>query len=493
MRLLAILGALLLLFTPPSLTLPTTLLRQAESLVEGREYAAALDRYNQVAALVRSPLPFDRMGGVYLRKRQLDAAEERFGQALAIDSGDARALLGLSVVHSERGGYDKAIALLGRVPRAWPYGFETRFRLGIAYLQSFDFARAEDTLDSLLTAKPNDVHAAVLHYYLGLAALERDRSVAYSHFASAAQLVSDSAVNSDASRYLADSAADSDVSDRPDLKALARVMQDVLGELRGQSNGRAHTAALLGHALLQVGEKHLARWQLEEAVAARPDSADTQAYLGYAYWLEGRDEQAMRALEVAVWLDPSRPLGHYFRGVVLRGQRRLDEAASEFLEAIRLDQGSAEAYVELGRTLVLQARYAAAGEAFERALRLRPGDEKLELLAARFYLDHAFQVERGLEIVSSVVARAPDNADVEDALGWALYLNGQADKAGQALRRAIALAPYMARPRYHLAVLLENLGDTNGAVAEYRRTIDLDLDGALAQRAAAAIEAIQRN
>lgn len=457
---------LLLTSIPPILTLPVAWLHQADHLVEQREYTRALERYANAMRFVESSGLHSRVGNVYLRRNQVDEATAHFMRALALDAGSPEALLGLALIALERGRYGEAAGLLERAREIRPSDPEIAYRLGIAYLWDFEFERAAAVFGSVGDqTSAGTTWAPKAAYGLGLAYLAWDLDLARSQFAK--------------------------VSGDPDIDRMARLMQGVSEELGEMPEEEAYARARLGHTLLQVGQKRLARWYLENAVARRPDYVEARAYLGYAYWQEGREQEALEALQEAVRLGPSLPIVHYFMGIVLRGQHRLSEAAAEFGEMIRLDGASAEAYVELAHTLTVQSRYAEAERAFDEAMRLRPEDVEMKLVAIWFHLDHLFDVQRGLQIARETARIAPSDPDVEDAVGWALYVNGHVDEAEKVLRQAVAVAPFSARARYHLAVLLRSRGDFAGAEAEYRRAIDLDTEGGFARRAADAIKSMQ--
>ena len=501
------LAFLLLLLTPPGLTTSIAALRQADLLVEQKEYARALKTYTSLFELIDPSILHTRIGNVYLQKRQLDDARAHFQQALALDAKDANALLGLGLVALQRNKYEEAIDALQQAQAADSGEPEIDYQLGIAYLESFDFERARTAFGRVINAKDSDGRwKAKAYYKLGLAYLPQDISIARSYFA---LVENDSHVEGLASTH----SESSEVSglapirvDLSDVSGLARLMQREIGELGMTPNNEAYVAARLGHALLQADEERLARYYLEKAVKLQPDYAEAKAYLGYAYWVEGRQQEALGMLRDAIALDPSQPVGHLLLGIALREpryggsnrsdrdrQQQLSESIDEFRQAIRLDKGNADAYVELGNTLVLQARYTDARDAFEKAMSLRPNDVQLKLAAIWFHLDHLFEVDRGLEIARDAAQIAPTNAEVKDALGWALYANGQIHEAEEVLREAINGAPFSAKAHYHLAVLLERRGDKKGAEAEYRRAIDLDIEGDIARRAEDAVRAMRGN
>jgi Flp pilus assembly protein TadD len=61
-------------------------------------------------------------------------------------------------------------------------------------------------------------------------------------------------------------------------------------------------------------------------------------------------------------------------------------------------------------------------------------------------------------VAEKAMAKAPSNANAIDTLGWALFQNGQVDRALQLLRDARLREPGNPDIRYHLAAVLAQSG-----------------------------------
>jgi Tfp pilus assembly protein PilF len=71
------------------------------------------------------------------------------------------------------------------------------------------------------------------------------------------------------------------------------------------------------------------------------------------------------------------------------------------------------------------------------------------------------------------------------------FLDGKADKAEEALRRALELDPQLVSARFHLARLLLLDGQESAAAAEYQQVVDEDLSGTLRDQALRALQEIE--
>jgi tetratricopeptide (TPR) repeat protein len=99
------------------------------------------------------------------------------------------------------------------------------------------------------------------------------------------------------------------------------------------NDGDPRYRALLGQALLRLGDPREAAELLESALAKGVGGAERWASLGRARDLSGQKEAALRAYDEAVRRDPWQPLVHYWRAEHLRKagrHREADEALATY-------------------------------------------------------------------------------------------------------------------------------------------------------------------
>ena len=100
--------------------------------------------------------------------------------------------------------------------------------------------------------------------------------------------------------------------------------------------------------------------------------------------------------------------------------------------------------------------FQAAQSAYEVALKLNPVDsDALNNLAN---VQMRLKDPAAVKTAEAALANAPGNALLIDTLGWALFQNGQTDRALQLLRDARLRLPGNPEIRYHLAVVLAKTG-----------------------------------
>jgi len=180
-------------------------------------------------------------------------------------------------------------------------------------------------------------------------------------------------------------------------------------------------------------------------------------------------------------------LGYYFLALLHRSEGYVPTALWEFKRALSLDPYNAAAYAEIAATYQGLGQYIAAEEWYRGAVDVAPQEGEFRLLMARFYVDTVPKADEGLAAAKEAAALIPEDAVVQDLLGWAHYLAGDLLDARIALERALVLDPALARAYYHLGVVCMRLGDQKTSSWAYRRAVDLDAEGTYRARALQAL------
>lgn len=196
----------------------------------------------------------------------------------------------------------------------------------------------------------------------------------------------------------------------------------------------------------------------------------------------------------------------YNNAVSIHDAGRLDEAIEEMQRAVRLDPGQAEAWLNLGAYKLDRGRPAEAREDLSRALELDPGASRAWFNSGltRAALGDTAGAIRDME---RAVRLNPRHVEAWVDLGGYRLATGNLDRARSDLLRAVAVdstswtalvtlgalelrahRPIQALDRLEKAVVLNAgapdawlnlalarvaLGDTAGAIAAYRRVVDL--------------------
>jgi len=135
-----------------------------------------------------------------------------------------------------------------------------------------------------------------------------------------------------------------------------------------------------------------------------------------------------------------------------------------------------------GTYLLEVGRTREAVDQLERALERAP-----EIINARYHLGVAYlrqnRIPEALEELEEVVARRPLDRDYRYALGCAYLEERKCEEAKRQFQQALRFDPQFAEAQFGLALTLGRLGDRRGAVNAWRVYLDLNPDGAWAERA----------
>lgn len=443
---------------PPPIGAIEPLWGEAADLRAIKSYAAAVEIYEQIAALApEDPEALLVIGEIYLTRRQWPLAEDAFNRALARDGENTEALTGLATARWKQGDRQRAIALWESALTHWPNGAsqskqeadlsDIRVRLALAYM---DTERPTDA-EAMLHDEVADSDNPAAHLYLAMMQAIDDPTGARRELEATTN------------------------NGPPAVVAVRDYLFEALDRAEAADTA-AKEAKSMGLAFVQIGEWQLARMALERALLLDPTDAEAMAFLGHT---EAQLERpAFAHLAGAVASQPDWPLGHYLLGLYYLKQEAYQFAAEEFRATLRLDPGNARALADLARAYVGQGQYLNAEEALAEAAKSAPDDLTFHSALVRFYADHTFQVtDRGLAAARAAADLAPEDPQVRDMLGWMYFLAGDPAKARLHLESALRLNPELASTHYHLGVLRKAMGEEEAARFAFLRAIDLDTDG----------------
>ena len=240
-----------------------------------------------------------------------------------------------------------------------------------------------------------------------------------------------------------------------------------------------------------------AAYSLEKALASRPDFLPAQAKMAEVELIQGDTAKAEQRARDIVALNPKLAIGHSLLGDVAmaKGQsaaaidayRRAHQTEPSTGSLLRLFQGlfsqdGSKAAIQLAEQwlkvhprdlAVLKAladghartgNFKSAKSAYEAALKVGPDDSEVLNNLANVQL--RLGDPDAVKTAEAALANAPGNATATDTLGWALFQNGQTDRALQLLREARLRQPGNQEIRYHLAAVLVKTGRSSEAKTE---------------------------
>lgn len=235
----------------------------------------------------------------------------------------------------------------------------------------------------------------------------------------------------------------------------------------------------MGLVLAQNGDDDKATAEFREATRIRPDYADAHANLGAVLLLSDVDE-AIAELEKAVSLDPT----------LVSAQFNLAEAygnspshgtakqIEQLRKIISIAPDFARAHMALGKALLHDGKVNDAVAELREATRLDPASGEahyqlgLALARSGQQQDGAAEVTKGRELSSA--DERNQNAELDISEGQAALQKGELQEAEAKFRHAIRLQPNSPVAQHLLGITLEKEGNTEDAVAAYKKVLELN-------------------
>jgi len=242
--------------------------------------------------------------------------------------------------------------------------------------------------------------------------------------------------------------ADKELSQNPDdVRALNLLVQTYAaqkqlpaGLQRARDHALLHPASgpvqlFLGEMLSTTGERAGARKAFQAALAARPGLVEAELALADLDTAEGKRDEARKMLTTVLSAQP----------------------------------GSIPGHMLLAQLEGMEGKNAAAIEQYRKVLAL---DQKnvFALNGIAYMLAESKQPDEGIKYAQKAKELAPDNAAVDDTLGWTYFRKGMYSMAVTYLEGANA-KDGTARRKYHLAMAYLKAGDQKRG----RQTLDVAL------------------
>lgn len=248
---------------------------------------------------------------------------------------------------------------------------------------------------------------------------------------------------------------------------------------------KTHIDTLLVRAFCQIGEYELAIAKIKPVLGGDPDYRDAWILLGYAQYSKKNYSQAREAWNYAYALDPGKPETQYFLGLANLQLSDYNEA-EKYLALAKANQfASKELDTFLAEIYFRTGKYREAAD----LLKQRIDNDKtvpIDDFARPIYLflSKLNDGSTAWKLASEAANRYPNEPLAHNFTGWVSLENGYLDQAESELKKAIELDPQHVWSNYNLARYYEKVGDLKTASAAYKKTYELDKNGAIGSLAA---------
>jgi putative PEP-CTERM system TPR-repeat lipoprotein len=361
---------------------------------------------------------------------------------------------------------DVAITILNGAVSRSPDQIEPRIMLAAHYLKTNSAQRAIDTLQPLRDSGEPRVMALLGQAY----AMNKDsaKSTEYFDRASSAGFGGDLLKRRLAASNIQKGNFDEAVRD--------------LRELAAKEPGDAVTAGMLVAALMRSGDVAGAGAAADKFAAAAPKSPYGPLYQGQILLAKQNYSGAVAAFDRSLAIDHKFPLGLYDRAVAKAALGDLNGANGDLNALIAADPKNTTAMI---RSAELQIRMGQAGKAealLKRAVATDAKNPTPNLALASFYIAHNRLKDAGATI-DSYLRAAPSDLNAQMMQAEIQLASGQADPALSTFRRLAAQRADSPQIQLMLASALVAKKDSTGALAAYKKTLQLSPKFTLARTA----------
>ena len=213
-------------------------------------------------------------------------------------------------------------------------------------------------------------------------------------------------------------------------------------------------------------------WRGQQALTQRyPDSDFSWSVLGTALQLQGKD--AFEALQKTAQLAPNDAEAHGNLGTAWQERGMYDQAIDSYTRALELNPDFVEAHGNLAAALQAQGKLEQAEHAYRQALALVPITPSAISLPA--IPESMHRSAAAVCVLSKRAALLPVDLTLSES---GQRPQDSAIASGLAATFRAAMAPHTTAAHANLAAALHEAEDYAGAVASYRRAIELHPDDA---------------
>jgi len=203
----------------------------------------------------------------------------------------------------------------------------------------------------------------------------------------------------------------------------------------------------------------------EHALKVTDDNYIAHNNLGLALLEKGRIREATEHFNLAIQAEPGFTGSYLNLGVLLAEQGLYHEAAAVLSQALTIEPENADILANLGAVLARQGKTDEARTVLTKALELAP-----DLAVARENLEALSTVSQ------SATSRKNMDAAARVTAGMALDQQGDHEGAIQEYRKAISLDPRMPEAYSNMGIAFQNLRKFDRAIEAYKQAIRLKPD-----------------
>ncbi|HEX8130854.1 MAG TPA: tetratricopeptide repeat protein [Pyrinomonadaceae bacterium] len=218
--------------------------------------------------------------------------------------------------------------------------------------------------------------------------------------------------------------------------------------------------------------------RVDQAIAARPNTASLYFLKSVIYGKQQDAGQAEAALRRTLELDPNFVPALNALGSLYVNTNRPDEAIAEFRRMSEKRPDDATPYMLIGMVEDGRRNYDASTEAYKHALTINAENAFAANNLAWNYAEYGKgNLDEAVRLAQGVVQKFPDEPGYADTLGWVYYKKGlhaaAVEQLQKAVRQTVARRTDSATYRYHLGLALAALGRKPEARQQLQQALNM--------------------
>ena len=225
---------------------------------------------------------------------------------------------------------------------------------------------------------------------------------------------------------------------------------------------------------IDIADKNLdsALHRVAKQIEISPGNAELYGLLGRVHIVRKEMDQAEAAYLKAIEIDPK--LVHLYMDLaqVYSVNKKFDKALVKLDEVIKIDPKNIGALMLTGILRQQDGDIPGARGAYEAVVAINPSFAPAANNLAYIYSEYLGETDKAVKLAKTARGIDPDNPNIGDTLGWALYKQSHYEWALEYLQGSAAKLPDSAEVLFHLGMVQYQLG----SYAEAKQTLSRALE-----------------
>jgi tetratricopeptide (TPR) repeat protein len=414
------------------------------------------------AVLKHNPKDFEALlqrSGLYLMTGRTDEAQHDLEQAMHRRNDSAEVHFLMAKVHQARGETDRQRQELGEALRLQPKLLAARLQLAQVLITSGSPQAALDLLNAREAQARSDTPAFIAQRNWALLALKQTAEARKEVDRGLAIVRSPELLLQDA--YLRLQQKDYSAARAALLEALNRAPEDL------------RVLRLIAFSYGAQKKPEAGVKTIREYAAQHPKSAPVQMFFAELLVANGQRAEARAALLAAKNANPKFPPADLALAQLDAAEGHWSEALKTISPVVAQYPKNVPARLLLAAIQDTTGNHASAMEAYTKILEILPANVVALNNLAYDLAEYGSDLDEALKDAQKAAELAPDDAAVENTLGWVFYHKGLYSMALPHLEKAAEKEP-SARHKYHLALVYLKMGDQERGEKNLAAALKLD-------------------